>query len=131
VPFLDRQLAALERKAHAEGRTIGQTIRLAIALFVAGDCDRCAADGRWADSPLGATAGDSGVVEVALLLPLALLPELAARAARRDTALADLIRHVACCSLSPPLGRVRQEPVGFGSRERHEREPERFRPEPE
>jgi hypothetical protein len=99
VPLLERQLAALEQKARSERRTIGQTIRVAIALFLAGDCDRCGADGRWGDSPLGAGADDLDVFEVALLLPAVLLAELVVRAAERATTPGELIRHIACCSL--------------------------------
>jgi hypothetical protein len=117
VPFLDRQLAALEQKGAAEGRTIGQTIRLAIGLFLAGNCDRCGANGGWGDSPLDMNSeADLEVFEVALLVPVALLPELVARATQRETSLGELIRHVACCSLldqsliSPMPGEARCTP---------------------
>jgi hypothetical protein len=89
--LLDGQLAALEQQARSEGRTIGETIRQAIRLYLAGGCNRCDSDCTWGDVRLDIPPDGSGV-EVTLLLPTSRLVELEALAVQRDTTTAALIR---------------------------------------
>ena len=93
VLFPDAELAVLEQKAAADGRTIGQMIRLAIGAYLAGGC-RCGADDR-----LDAVPDSSNVGEIRLLVPTSRLAELQALAARRGTTTDALIRRVVCHSI--------------------------------
>ena len=97
--LLDGQLAALAQKARTEGRTIGQIIRSAIGLHLAGGCNRCNADCVLGDLRVDSPPDGSGVVEVTLLLPTSRQAELEALASQSDTATGTLIRGMICCSL--------------------------------
>jgi hypothetical protein len=91
----DEQLSELNHRATTAQRTIGQMIRQAIGLYLAGVSDRC--DGAWYDSPLDVPFDDA--LTVLVLLPISRLAELEALAAQRDTTASALIRRVVCCFL--------------------------------
>ena len=91
----DEQLAELDHRARTAQRTIGQMIRQAIGLYLAGVRDRC--DGTWGDSPPDVPSDDA--LTVPLLLPFSRLAELESLAVQRDTTASALVRRVVCCFL--------------------------------
>ena len=97
--LLDGQLNALAQEAGAKGRTIGQFIRSAIGLHLAGGCNRCNADCIQGDLQLDSPPYGSGTVEATLLLPTSRLEELETLASQSDTTTGTLIRGMVCCSL--------------------------------
>jgi hypothetical protein len=104
--LLDDHLTELEQRARSEQLTVGQMIRRAVDLHLAGARER--GDG----SDTGDTRPDmppdgSGAIAVTLLFPAAQLAELEALAARRATPMSVLIRRIVHCSL---LGRSPDRP---------------------
>ncbi|WP_020465588.1 hypothetical protein [Singulisphaera acidiphila] len=97
--LLDGQLAALAQKARSEGRTIGQIIRLAIDLHIAGGCNRSDVHRILGGLRIDSPPDGFGIVEVTLLLPTSRLAELEALASQSDTTTGTLIRGMFCCSL--------------------------------
>ncbi len=97
--LLDGQLNALAQEAGAKGRTIGEIIRRAIGLHLAGRCNRCNADCILGDLRIDSPPDGSGIVEVTLLLPRSRLAELETLASQSDTTTGTLIRGMLSCSL--------------------------------
>ena len=105
--LLDEHLAELEQKARSAQQTIGQMVRQALGLYLAGVRERCGTDDMWGDSHPDVPSDGVGALAVTLLLPMSRLAELEALAARRDTTASALIRRVVCSSL---LGRSLDRP---------------------
>ena len=101
--LLDEHLAELEQKARSAQRTIGQMIREALGLYLAGRRDRCGTDGMGGGTQPDPPSDDPGVLAVTLLLPVSRLAELEVVAARGGTTAGALIRRVVCSTL---LGRT-------------------------
>jgi hypothetical protein len=97
--LLDEHLAELEQQARSAQRTIGQMIRHALGIYLAGVRERCGTDGMWGDSQPDTPSDGPGVLAVTLLFPVSQLAELEALAARCDTTASALIRRVVCSSL--------------------------------
>ncbi len=94
----DEELAELDQQARSAQRTIGQMIRQALGLYLAGVRDRCDAGGG-GDSQPDTPSDGPGVLAVTLLLPVSRLLELEAIAARGGTTAGALIRRVVWFSL--------------------------------
>jgi hypothetical protein len=101
------QLAALAQRAGSEEQTIGQIIRSAINVHLAGHCERCHVDSDLRNIQIEASPDGSGIVEVMLLLTAARLAEVVAIARQRGTTSGTLVQRMVSCTLLESAARPR------------------------
>ena len=94
--LLEQQLAELEQKARSAQRTIGQMIRHALDVYLAGTRGHRNADGRWGDAQYDTLPDGPDALEVTLLMAGSQLAELKSHANQCETAVGVLIRNVVC-----------------------------------